>query len=452
MTPQPGRPTTGKQISPKVPQRDIERLDTLAAENGTTRNAEIRQAITNHLTTQHTLNQPTLTPSTLATDLARIHASIVRLEQETDGPTEPEWLDLYGAKTTDMAPLLSLAETLEETPDAIPQILTAYQDALNVPLREAEAAYAAQPQDDTSKARMASLKLKGWQRKQEELVIDPTAGTITFRWRRSTDITLRWEAPGQVSVVSMDDHYPGLVLGWWLLLTDRVSAQEMMARVADREVTRDYLNDYTILKDAPEALDWLACIDDYCHLGGRALTAAVQNLAQWAPDIEVNRPRRVRMYQVAQARQMAAAGIRPVLATPSLYTVVVCSELDAIQQGVEYYPVPQELLELELQAREGQERFAAASAASRLTEMVRGGYGHKPEAQGSARYTAAYVRAWKGPKVKVEVVTGKESVWDAAGKRRVWEEFPDKRFPGAGMLAGLAYPGAYLNAPPRRRD
>ena len=380
--------------------------------------------------------------TTVATDLARIHASIVRLEQENAGEGEPHWLGLYGAETVDLTDALALADGLESTPGAIPRILSAYAEALDQPRQEAQAAYEAQPQDGSTKADIARMRVQGWERKQKEICVDPETGTIRFHQDRGDAITLRWDAPGQVTVVDMSSHYPGLHLGWWLLLTTRDAARHMMRTNTDHPDIREtgYWTDFAILRDSSVELDWITCIDDYCDLGGRALAWAEQSLARWAPNMEFTRPRRVRMHQLAQARRMHEAGIKPALATPAPCTVMVVSEQDAIRQGVEHDPIPEEML-----SSTPQGRYGAWTMCRDLTETVRDKYMHRHQGHaGSARYTAAYVREYQGPTKVVEIVEGADSLWDPHGTRRFREVFPDA-FPSAEMLAGYAYPHAWVS-------
>src|SRR5699024_1102518 len=122
----------------------------------------------------------------------------------------------------------------------------------------------------------------------------------------------------------------------------------------------------------------------------------------------------------------------PVLATPTQNTVVVTSEQDAVRQRVEHYSIPQSVLE-----DAPKDRYGELVSASKLTDTVRERDGDR----GSARYTAARVRGWQGPKAAVEIVESKNSILDLAGNRRFQEEFPDT-FPGALALAEYAYPGA----------
>lgn len=381
-----------------------------------------------------------MTHTNLATDLARLHASIIRLEQENDGDGEPHWLGLYGAETADLTSALALAEELENAPGAIPKVLAAYAGALSQPLYEAQAAYEEQPQDGSHKAKLAGMKVREWERKQKELRIDPETGTIRFHQDRSTAITLHWEAPGKVTVVDMSDHYPGLHLGWWLLLTTRDAARNMMRTKSDHPDTKEdgYWTDFVILKDAPSELDWITCIDDYCDLGGRALAWAEQALTRWAPNMEVTRPRRVRMYQLEQARQMAAAGITPVLATPAPYTVMVVSEQDATRQGVEHDLIPEEMLATP------PSWYWVWSMCRDLNETVMDKYAFRPQGHGAAQYKPSHVQEFQGPTKTVKIVEGKRDLWDRYGTRRFREEFPDT-FPGAEMLAGYAYPHAWIN-------
>lgn len=87
MTPQPGRPAIGPQITLRATQDHLERLTALATTNGTTRADEIRTAITNHL-------GPNVDPNTVATRAADIQANAWNWWPRSNHPSDlPEWGD-----------------------------------------------------------------------------------------------------------------------------------------------------------------------------------------------------------------------------------------------------------------------------------------------------------------------------------------------------------------------
>lgn len=378
----------------------------------------------------------------LATDLARIHASMVLIEEENDGEIEPDWLNLYGVETADMSVPLYLASKGE----SIPRILEAYIEALEQPLHEARAKYEGLAKDEENngrfgRTRLAKMRVQGWERKQQELHIDPETGTIQFHQDRGAAITLRWEAPGKVTVVDMNDHHFGFHLAWWLLLTTRDAARDMMrAKINHPDVKSDgYWSDFAILKSGPRELDWIVCIDDYCQLGGRALAWAEQNMTQWAPNMEITRPRRVREYHLNQAAKMWAVNITPVLALPSTNVVVVASKEDVEEQGVEYEEFPEEALTEDLRGR-----YETWRRCSDLTEEIRGWGFFGGQGWGSARYSRDYVTKYDGPKTKVRIFEGRRYHGDPI-KREFYEEFPDM-FSRGWILARYAYPGAQVSS------